>query len=93
MKSIFDYIKSFAFKNLFAIFLTWQLLDILRRSPELRDLIIVLLTLVVKHFFDSNTGSVAKDITISKALDNAHQLPAVNTPVATTETGDINVKK
>lgn len=88
MKQFFDYIKAFAFKNLFAIFITWQLLDLLRNSPELRDLIIVLLTLIVKHFYDSNTGSAAKDATISKALDQAQQLPAV----AKTESGDINVK-
>jgi len=76
MKAFFDYIKAFAFKNFFAFCLTGGLLYILLVSPQLRDLTIVLLTLVVKHYFDSNTGSMAKDITISKALDQAQQLPA-----------------
>ena len=93
MKAFFDYIKGFAFKNVFALFLAWQLLRLLEIKPDLRDIIVILLTLIVKHFYDSNTTSAKKDETISKALDQAQQLPAVNSPTATTETGDINVKK
>jgi len=93
MKHFFDYIKGFAFKNLFAIFLAWQLLRLLEIKPDLRDIIVILLTLIVKHFYDSNTTSVKKDETISKALDQAQQLPAVNSPAATTESGNVTVNQ
>lgn len=77
MKSIFDYIHSFPFKNFLALPLICGLLWLMANVPALHDSCVVLLTLVVKYYYDSNTNSAAKDLTISKALDNAQQLPAV----------------
>lgn len=78
MTSIFEYIKCFAFKNFFAFCLTGALLYLLKTEPQLRDIIIVILTLVVKYYFDTSNSANKKDDTISKALDQAQQLPAVN---------------
>lgn len=79
MTAIFDYIKCFAFKNFFAFCLTGGLLYLLKTESGLRDIIIVLLTLVIKYYFDTSNSANKKDETISKALDQAQQLPPVNT--------------
>lgn len=84
MKSFFDYLKSFPFKNLLAVFLIYELISLLQSTPNLHDSCIVLLTLVVKYFYDTSTASSAKDTTIAKALDNAQNTPAV--PVEPTKT-------
>lgn len=93
MKSILDYLKNYPFKNFFALLLSWYLLKIMNEQPAMKDLLIVLLTLIVKHFFDSTTGSVAKDVTISKALDQAQQLPATGTGATVQNAETVNVKK
>lgn len=79
MKHIFDYIQRFKFKDAFAVFLIWRMLDILSKDPTLRDLLIVLITLIVKHFYDSNVGSSKKDETISTLANNqqTNQTPTV----------------
>lgn len=81
MRSFFEYIKCFPFKNLLSVFLIYELIMLLKGTPSLHDSCIVLLTLVVKYYFDTSTGSTKKDETISKALDNAQQTPAI--PVIT----------
>lgn len=83
MKQVFDYLKCFPFKNAFAVFLIWKLFDILQFVPALHDSCIVLLTLIVKYFYDTSMASGKKDETISKALDNAQMTPA--TPLDTTK--------
>ena len=69
MKEFFKYIKEYPFKNLFALYLVYKLLSILEQNTSLRDILIVLLTLIIKHYFDSNTGAEKRDATISRALD------------------------
>lgn len=71
MKLFFDYIKEFEFKNLFAILLTGGLIYLLATRNEIRSDCLILLTLIVKHFYDSNTSAVKRDATISKALESA----------------------
>lgn len=89
MKPFFDYIEKFHFKNLFALLLCYKMLDLLDAKSSLRDILIVLLTLIIKHYFDSNTGAVKRDETISKALDSAQAKTA-----STVENADtVNVKK
>ncbi|MDB5288593.1 MAG: hypothetical protein JWR05_3542 [Mucilaginibacter sp.] len=77
MKPLFDYLKYFQFKNLLAVFLIYYLVELLKNTPALHDSCIVLLTLVVKYYYDASTGSTKKDETISKALDNAQQTPGI----------------
>lgn len=77
MKPVLDYIKEFEFKNIFAFLLMYKMLDMLSKYPELRDLLIVLITLVVKHYYDSNTQSLAQNKTVSKALETAQAAPIV----------------
>lgn len=77
MKSFFEYIQKFTFKNFFALFLTTGLLYMLDTQPGLRDIMIVLLTLVVKYYFDTSNSSAKKDETIQQALTAAQQSPAV----------------
>lgn len=77
MKSLFDYLKCFPFKNVLAVFLIYELIALLTGTPALHDSCIVLLTLVVKYYFDTSTASSAKDTTIAKALDNAQNTPAI----------------
>lgn len=77
MKSITDYVKSFPFKNVFAVFLVYELLELLKGTPSLHDSCIVLLTLVVKYFYDTSSASSKKDETISSALDKAQMTPSV----------------
>lgn len=71
MKPFFEYIEKFSFKNIFALLLCYKMLDLLDEKSSLRDILIVLLTLIIKHYYDSNTGAVKRDETISKALDAA----------------------
>lgn len=80
MKYFFDYIKSFAFKNLLAIPLIAGLLWLMANVPSLHDSCVVLLTLVVKYYFDTSNASSKKDETISNALTMAQQLPAITAP-------------
>lgn len=77
MKNFFDYIQKFAFKNFLAIPLISGLLWLMANVPSLHDSCVVLLTLVVKYYYDTNTSSSKKDETISNALDKAQQLPAI----------------
>lgn len=88
MKTLFDYIKNFAFKNFFALLLVPYMLWMVKEDPTLKDLLIVLITLIIKHFFDSNTGSQKKDETISTLANNQQ---AGNTTVQNAET--VNVDK
>ncbi|MDB5032247.1 hypothetical protein [Mucilaginibacter sp.] len=81
MKQFFDYLKGFPFKNLLAVFLLWELINLLKTTPQLHDSCIVLLTLVVKYFYDTSNSSSKKDETISAALDKAQMTPAA--PIAT----------
>lgn len=87
MREFFKYIKEFPFKNLFALLLVYKLLAILESNPTLRDILIVLLTLIVKHYFDSNTGAEKRDATISKALGMTSSNPVVENSEVT------NIKK
>ena len=80
MKPFFDYIKGFAFKNFLAMPLICGLLWLMANVPSLHDSCVVLLTLVVKYYYDTSNASSQKDATISKALDQAQQLPAVGQP-------------
>lgn len=80
MKTILDYIYKFAFKNAFAVFLVYYLFKILLTVASLHDSCVVLLTLIVKFFFDTSNASAKKDETISNALTAAQQTPA--TPIA-----------
>lgn len=77
MKNFFDFLKCLPFKNVLALPLIGGLMYVMISVPSLHDSCIVLLTLVVKYFYDSSTGSAAKDATISKALDQAQNTPAI----------------
>lgn len=77
MKPLFDYIQKFTFKNFLAIPLIVGLLWLMANVPSLHDSCVVLLTLVVKYYYDSSNSSTVKDATISQALNMAQQLPAV----------------
>lgn len=79
MSALFDYIKQFPFKNLLALPLITGLLWLMANVPQLHDSCVVLLTLVVKYYFDSSNSSAAKDATISKALTAAQNTPATPT--------------
>lgn len=65
------------------------MLDLLDEKSSLRDILIVLLTLIIKHYFDSNTGAVKRDEVISQALTQAQG--KVSPTVENAET--VNVKK
>lgn len=80
MKQFFDYIYSFQFKNFLAIPLITGLLYLMATVPALHDSCVVLLTLVVKYFYDTSNQSAKKDETIAGALTAAQNTPAV--PVA-----------
>lgn len=75
---LLEQIHKFPFKNFLAIPLIYGLLWLMANVPSLHDSCVVLLTLVVKYYYDSNTSSAAKDATISKALDTAQMLPGPN---------------
>lgn len=79
MKAFFDYIRLFAFKNFNAVVLELSLLYVLVTVPAMHDAVLVLLTLIVKYFYDSSNSSAKKDETISKALTAAQQLPGAVT--------------
>lgn len=70
-----DFVKHFAFKNVLAVPLIAGLLWLMANVSTLHDSCVVLLTLIVKYYYDSSTASLAKDQTISKALDTAQKLP------------------
>ena len=89
MKSLFDYIEKFQFKNLFALLLCYKMLSLLDEKSSLRDILIVLITLIIKQYFDSNTGAVKRDETINQALSQAQG--KVAPAVENAET--VNVKK
>lgn len=75
--TMWDYLKCFAFKNFNAIVLEIGLLWVLINVPAMHDTCTVLLTLIVKYFFDTSISSANKDETISSALTAAQQTPAV----------------
>ncbi len=77
MKEFFDYVKCFPFKNFLALPLITGLLYVMITVPALHDSCIVLLTLVVKYFYDNSNSSSKKDETISAALDKAQNTPGV----------------
>lgn len=79
MKSFFDYVKSFSFRNFLAIPLLYGLLWLMANVPSLHDSCVVLLTLIVKYFYDTSTQSAKKDETISQALTAAQNTPATPT--------------
>lgn len=80
MTAIIEYIKGFPFKNLLALPLIWYLFQIMGAQPSLHDSCVILLTLVVKYYYDTNAQSAKKDETISKALTAAQNTPS--TPVS-----------
>lgn len=84
MRSVLDYIRCFAFKNLLAMPLIAGLLYLMAIYPNLHDSCLVLLTLVVKYYYDTSTSSNKKDEVISNALTAAQQTPAIPTPTTTT---------
>lgn len=75
MKNLFDYIEKFPFKNLLAIPLISGLLWLMANVPSLHDSCVVLLTLIVKYYYDTNAQSAVKDATISNALTVAQNTP------------------
>ncbi|MDB5144240.1 MAG: hypothetical protein JWQ66_2953 [Mucilaginibacter sp.] len=76
MASFFDYIKCFPFKNVLAMPLIGGLLYVMVTVPAMHDSCIVLITLVVKYYFDTSNQSAKKDETISNALTAAQNTPA-----------------
>ncbi len=90
MKALFDYIQKFPFKNFLALPLIYGLFWVMANYPALHDSCIVLLTLVVKYYYDTSTASSKKDETISRALDQAQQLPAITSPIVS-NANSINV--
>lgn len=77
MKEILDYIKCFQFKNFLAAPLIYGLIYLAINVPSLHDSCIVLVTLIVKYFYDNSNSSSKKDETISNALDKAQNTPGV----------------
>lgn len=65
MKTIFDYIHKFKFKNFLALVTLPALLYMLYTETTLRDLLIVLVTLLFRYYWDSSTGTEKKDDTIN----------------------------
>lgn len=83
MKALFDYIRCFAFKNFLALPLISGLLYLMATVPALHDSCLVLLTLVVKYYYDTSTASAKKDETISQALTAAQNTPSTPNTDAT----------
>lgn len=54
-----------AFKNFLALFVLGIMFYLLYIRSELRDSMFVLITLVIKHYFDSTSASNRKDDTIN----------------------------
>lgn len=77
MNDLYNFLKSIPFKNVLAIPLLSGLIYLMVYVPTLHDSIIVLLTLIVKYYYDTSTGATQKDATIAAALGNAQQTPAV----------------
>lgn len=67
-----------AFKNFLAVFVLAIMFYLLQTRPELRDSMFVLITLVIKHYFDSNTESHKKDTTISDMAKSIPDAPKPN---------------
>lgn len=65
------------FKNVLAIPLIGALIYTMIMVPNLHDSCVVLLTLVVKYFYDTSSQSAVKDATISNALTAAQNTPAI----------------
>lgn len=53
------------FKNFFAFTITIILLYMIYSKPELRDVSIAILMLIIKHYYDNNTGNAKKDEAIA----------------------------
>lgn len=84
-----NFIQGFQFKNVLAPPLIAGLIYVMVTVPSLHDSCVVLLTLIVKYFYDTSNQSAKKDETISNALTAAQQTPAVPqttaTPINTTD--------
>lgn len=71
------YLLDIPFKNILALPLIGGLLYVMVTVPALHDSCVVLLTLVVKYFYDTSSQSAVKDATISNALIAAQNTPAI----------------
>lgn len=77
MNSLLNFLQCFPFKNALALPLIVGLLYVMATVPQLHDSCVVLLTLVVKYFYDTSSQSAKKDATIATALTAAQNTPAV----------------
>lgn len=64
-----------AFKNFYAYSITLALLYCIYDKPELRDVSIAVLIMVVKHYFDNNASSNKKDETINSMANSIPDAP------------------
>lgn len=67
--NLFDWPKD-GFKNFLAVLVLLVMFGLLYVRTDLRDSMFVLITLVIKHYFDSTTGSQKKDDTINSMANN-----------------------
>lgn len=58
------------FKNFQSVFLISLIFFMLYNKPDLRDAMIISLTLILKHYYDTNTSSAKKDDTINSMANS-----------------------
>jgi hypothetical protein len=75
--NLFTFAQQFAFKNILAMPLIGGLIYVMVTVPQLHDSCVVLLTLVVKYYYDNSAQSAKKDETIATALTVAQNTPGV----------------
>jgi hypothetical protein len=59
-----------SFKNFQSIFLISLIFMMLYFKPDLRDAMIISLTLILKHYYDTNTSNSKKDETIASMANS-----------------------
>lgn len=64
-----------AFKNFFAFWIATILLYIIYEKPDYKEIATIFLTLIIKHYFDSNTASAKKDDTINSMANSIPNAP------------------
>jgi len=78
MKHLLDYIKHFKFNNFLALMVVPILLYMLYTETTLRDLLIVLVTLIFRYYWDTSSSSSKKDETINNMAKSIPDATTVN---------------
>jgi len=75
MKPLFDYIQHFKFNNMLAIIVLPSMLYLLKVEPTLRDLLIVLITLMFRYYWEKSQSETKKDETIASMAKSIPDAP------------------